>query len=631
MKNILLPPLTEAPPSRSARQDFKLLLATQVRVTWNTLRHWPVINWIVTVFTGFALLWLMVFLGMFAYGAFETTEPGAARGLLSLLFMAGLAGQVFFGVAAAFAALYTSADLELLFVAPVSIRAVFAVKSLVVAGSNFLPVFIFILLPGIFYGLFFSAGPLFYFWVALTGIGLWATGTALAELLNLAVMRIVPPHRSREAASIISGVTGIIIVLLFQMPNLILTRGGNIDPGAWLSGQDQLLQVMNWFPWGWASLALANGATGNHPAALGWSLLPVLLGAALFSLTFPLLERGFRRGWIALGEGGGRRRKKRRGSPGLSGAQPMRKRESAVFTTVKNGVKAALSPIAASGSAWRGMWAVARKDLLQIGRDTREWFGILTPLIITAFFVAQHLIFNIEYAKGTLAYVVFLYMIIFSGNMAMRAFGREGEAEWVLNSVPLAGWPVVWGKLLASALPTLVMMEALLAGTAAALGFSPSVIIAMAVGAVFISLGASAMGLFFSINNSRYNPENSRYGVSSGTGMLMFLLNMVFALLLGLGVIYLFPPAGLLAAVTKMPRIPFTWGFPEILFYIVSMLLRPLLWPPVLRVLWGILYIAGVWGTVFFGFIAATVHRSQRGFQVKIVTTAKRKRRAANF
>lgn len=622
MKNILLPPLTEAPPPRPAWQDFKLLFATQLRITWNKLRHWPAVSWIVVAGAGIGLLSLVAYLGILAYGALGTMDPGPARGLLSLLFMAGLAGQIFFGVTAAFVALYISDDLELLFVAPVSTWAVFAVKSLVVAGSNFLTVSIFILLPGIFYGLFFSAGPLFYLWVVLTGIGLWAAGVALAELLNLIVMRIVPPHRSREAVGIIGGVTGITIALLFQIPNLIITRGGNFDPGAWLSGQDRLLQVMDWFPWGWGSLALANGATGNHPATLGWSLLLLLLGAALFTLSFPLVERGFRRGWISLGEGGGgRRRKKRRGSSGLSGARRMRKRESAVLTTTKDGIKASLAPTAASGSAWQGMWSVTRKDLLYMRRDTREWFGIMTPLIIMAFFVAQYLIFSVESAKGSLVSVLFIYTIIFSGNMALQAFGREGESDWVLNSVPLAGWPVVWGKLLASVLPTLVLMEALLVGTTVALGLSPSVIIAMAVGAVLISLGASAMGLFFSINNCRYNSENPRHRISSGAAMLMTLLNLLFTLFLGLGVIYLLPPAEL----PELPRIPFAWGFPDTLFYIVSMLFRPLLWPPVLRVLWGIVYTGGVWGAVFFGFMAATVHRSRRGFRVEIVTTAKKK------
>ncbi|MDP1125409.1 hypothetical protein Q5O12_28220, partial [Klebsiella pneumoniae] len=70
-----------------------------------------------------------------------------------------MAGLIFFGITAAFASLYMSEDLELLFMAPVSSGAVFAVKSLVVAGGNFLTTFLFVFVPGVFYGLLFGAGP----------------------------------------------------------------------------------------------------------------------------------------------------------------------------------------------------------------------------------------------------------------------------------------------------------------------------------------------------------------------------------------------------------------------------------------------------------------------------------------
>ena len=110
-----------------------------------------------------------------------------------------------------------SDDLELLFMAPVSTRAVFAVKSLVVAGSSSITVLIFIFLPALFYGLLFGAGPLFYFWAVLASLGLWASGTAAAELLNLLVMRIVPPHRSREAVGVLGG-----LCLLYTSGPLVL-------------------------------------------------------------------------------------------------------------------------------------------------------------------------------------------------------------------------------------------------------------------------------------------------------------------------------------------------------------------------------------------------------------------------
>lgn len=480
---------------------------------------------------------------------------------------------------------------------------------------------LFVFVPGVFYGLLFGAGAVFYIWAALAGIGLWATGTALAELANLWVMRIVPPHRSREAIGVIGCLAGIMIALVCQIPNLLFSSsssGQSLNIGSWLAGRQQLLQVMDYFPWGWGSLALAGGASGNHPAGLGWSLLLLALGAALFILAFLSVERGFRRGWIALSQGeGGRRRKGGRVRVGPARHQQRQEKASSV-TVNKNGP--------ATASAWRGMWAVAGKDLLYMRRDTREWLGYTSPLIIMAFFVGRFLLMPGDAARSGLISVLVIYTIIFSGNLALQSFGREGESEWILNSVPLAGWPVVCGKLLAAVLPTLVLMEALLAGTALAVGLSPTVTLGLAVGAVFITLEACALGLFYSINNCRYNPQNPQQRISPGAAMVMSAFNMVFIALMAFGLLYVFPPAELLAVLQELAHPSFSWGFPDFIIYVLYVLGRPLFWPPAWRVIAGMAFTGGVWSAVFFGFMAATVRQSRKGFRVEIVTTPARSR-----
>lgn len=137
MKFELPPPLTQPPPPRSAWQDFILLSTTELRVTWNKLRHWPPVSWITIILAGAGCLAMLAFLGTIIYGALQSMEPQIARWFLSVLFMIGLAVQLFFGITAAFATLYMSDDLELLFMAPVPARVVFAAKLLVVAGAPF--------------------------------------------------------------------------------------------------------------------------------------------------------------------------------------------------------------------------------------------------------------------------------------------------------------------------------------------------------------------------------------------------------------------------------------------------------------------------------------------------------------
>lgn len=615
MKTILPPPLTEPPLNQSFVEDFKLLLANQMRVTWNKMRHRPVNSLIGTAVLLLSLIAFVAYLGSFAYGALKAMPPQIARGFLSLIFMAGVASQVFFGITAAFAALYMSDDLELLFMAPVSLKVVFVIKSLSVLGSNLLAAIFFIFLPGIFYGLLFQGGAFFYLLVVLVGLGLSVIGTAMAEALNLIVMRIVPPHRSKEAVGFIGALAGILIAVLFQIPNLLISSG-DFNLGHWLSGQEQVLGIMDYFPWGWGAQALVAGISGDFLSGLGWSLLIFVVGVVLFVLSFVLLERGFRRGFISLSQGEGGRRRKTRSAPGH--VKEHGRQKNIPYSIINE-------EAVDSGSAWLGMWAVAKKDLLYMKRDTREWFGYLVPLILMAFFVGQYFLVPADSGRASLLTVLFMYTIMFSGNIALQSFGREGESEWLLNSVPLAGWPVVWGKLVAAVLPTLLLMEALLVGTGVAMGVSASLILLLALAAVLLSLGSSAVGLFYSIHNCRYNPDSPQQRIAPGASLLMYLINLLFLLLLALGLIYLFPPEELVSFLQGLPAPTFGGGILPGIIYGLYLLSRPLLETTALRILLGILVTFGVWSAIFFGFMGATVRQSLKGFQVEIITRAKGK------
>jgi ABC-2 type transport system permease protein len=612
-------PLTEAPPARSFGMDCRLLLGAQLRVTWNKIRHWPRSTLISIAAISLLLTALFVYLAQLSYGALNQLPPAIAGGFLSLIFLAGFAGSLFFGITTAFATLYMSEDLELLFMAPVSIRAVFAVKSLVIAGGNFITVLLFTFLPALFFGLLLGAGPFYYLWAVLITLGLWAAGIAAAELLNLLVMRIVPPHRSREAVGLLGGLGGLLIALLFQVPNLVIQSNQQLDLSDWLAGQQELLRVMDFFPWGWGSRALADGVSGHHLAALGWSTLLLALGAVIFAAAFLLVERGFRRGWITLSneQGGGRKKHHKL-------------KEKVEFGRSEGG---RLLPLAATGEGaataapWRGMWAVARKDLLYLKRDTREWFGYLIPLILMGYFIAQNIFLPGPASRSSLIMILTIYTIMFSGNIAAQSFGREGESEWILNSVPLAGWPVAWGKLIGAVMPTLILMELMLLGTALATDLSAKMTMLMAAGALLLTLAASAVGLYFSITRCRYHPDNPRQRLAPGATWLMFLLNLVLIVLLSVGLLYIFAPAELTGALQLLPSVEFNWSFSGVLLYLLSRLIHPFTWAPPWRIITGAAAAGAIWSAFFFGFIAATVRQSRKGFQVEILTAAKKRLR----
>ncbi|WP_088225872.1 putative ABC exporter domain-containing protein [Desulfosporosinus sp. FKB] len=615
MKILLPPPLESPPPEQSFWQNFLLLLGNQLRVSWNKLRHRPVGALMGMAGLLIGAIAIIASLGIYAYGSLKALSPNTVQGFLSMLFMVGLGAQIFFGITGAFVALYMSDDLELLFMAPVPIKAVFAVKSLVIIGSNFLTVVLFAFLPGLFCGLLFKAGVSFYILVLLVGLGLWAIGTAIAELINLLVMRIIPPHRSKEAIGFIGALAGIIIAISFQLPNMLINSRNKFDIGSWLEQQKQMLSVMKFFPWGWGSSALVAGVSQNFLGGLAWSLLILLVGILLFLVAFNLVEKGFRRGFISLSQG---ERGKRRKAQAEEGSGKLQKAPSLAFL---------MQDVVSPSSPWLGMWAVAKKDLLSMKRDTREWFGYLVPLIIMLFFVGQFLFSSVKTSGSTLMTVLIMYTIMFSGNMALQSFGREGESDWLLNSVPLAGWPVVWGKLLAAILPTLVLMEALLVGTALAIGVSKTLIIALVVGAVFLALGSSSIGLFYSINNCRYNPDTPQQRIAPGASLFMYLINLFFILLLALGLTYLFLPSELVFALRDLPAVTYEGGLRSGLFYGIYLLSRPLLWSTAWRVFLGVIVTGGIWAAMFFGFMAATVRQSRKGFRVEIIAGRKKRSR----
>ena len=625
MKNILPPPLETPPLSQSFTSDLILLTKNQIRVTWNKWRYLPKKHLIIMGIALIGLLSFVIYLGSLAYGAIGSVSPELGRGLLSLIFMSGMVAQIFFGITAAFTSLYMSEDLELLFMAPVSLKAVFAVKSLNVFISNLVTAILFVLLPATFYGLFFQAGGLFYLAAVLVSLGLLIIGTALAELLNLLVMRVIPPHRSREAVGVIGALAGVIIALMFQIPNLVAGRVEQFDFSSWLTGNEQLLNIMDLFPWGWGSKALAASISGNGLAAFAWSLLTLFFGLLLFGIAFNFVERGFRQGFISLSQGeGGHGRKSNRKARNADNIQASaRRREPALLNKIFVEVKAE-EKLGAKASIFIGVWAIAKKDLLYLKRDIREWFGYLMPLIIMAFFIGQYFFLGkSDMSQSTLITVLVMYTIMFSGNMALQSFGREGESDWLLNSVPLTGWPVVFGKLVASVLPTLILMEVLLVGSGIAIGFSFPVLLALASGAIFLSLGSSAVGLFYSINNSRFNPENPHQRIAPGASLVMYLINLIFILFLSVGILIITRPIELVSLIEQLPPVAFEWGFISIITYGLYLITRPLLWPAWAGVLTGVLITAVVWATMFFGFMAATVSQSRKGFKVEIVSSKK--------
>ncbi|HHX77183.1 MAG TPA: hypothetical protein GX697_02360, partial [Firmicutes bacterium] len=153
-----------------------------------------------------------------------------------------------------------------------------------------------------------------------------------------------------------------------------------------------------------------------------------------------------------------------------------------------------------------------------------------------------------------------------------------------------------------------------------------SMVIMLIVGTVLLTLGASSIGLFYSINNCRYNPDSPHQRISPGASFLMYLINMAFMLFLAFGMVLLAPPPELVAVLPELGSFPMDGSFSSKIVKLVIFVTTPLSWPSIWRIITGLIVVFGTWSAVFFGFMAVTVRQSRKGFRVELVTGSRRKK-----
>ena len=108
----------------------------------------------------------------------------------------------------------------------------------------------------------------------------------------------------------------------------------------------------------------------------------------------------------------------------------------------------------------------------------------------------------------------------------------------------------------------------------------------------------------------------------------MYLINLLFLLLLGLALLYLIPPAELLAVLPFLSEVPPPSGaFLRALLKIALFVTAPFKWSAPARIAAGLLVTGAVWSAFFFGFMAATARQSKKGFHVEVVTGGSRRNR----
>jgi len=485
---------------------MKILFENEWRIMMNTIRTQPSRNL-------FAYLISVIVIGLFLifisngvwYLAGKMTTP-IFEGILSYSLLMVIGITVLFGLPYVYKNLYASTDLELLFTMPIPTPYIFWIKYIQSFLRVALPILFFFGVLAMVYGLATGVHFLYYPVLLLVLIAVSLIGLSITYLGNLLVIQIVPASRANEFLTGMSFLTGIAVYVLLMIPNF--TSDISITE-MMMSG---LPLLPDWIPTNWGSAAVIEAGQGSIQFIIPL-LMILFISAILILIATMTVEKGFRTGWIRVSEGGGGKKKKRH----------WKKRRSLKLD----------HPVIAIG----------KKEWLTLKRDTREWL-VFMPLVISigfiiiGFFTSDGSINELRQfpeiswsiAQG---FALFLYAML-NGTVAAYSVGREGVSAWHLNILPLPGKTIALGKLWISWLIPFVLLTTVEVIVGVFLGWSVTQFLLGIVVKVVITLGISALGLWFGTIGAKYNPMNPQMRLQFGVSILLFILSIIYLVVLAI-------------------------------------------------------------------------------------------------
>lgn len=390
----------------------------------------------------------MVFSWFLTRGIVElTNRPEAAEVVPSSVLSAGLILSIMVSFTVALAALYLSADLDLLLASPVPRRAVFTSKLLGGLLPTYLIVVVLTLVPLAGHGLAMGYGPPYAAAVVLAMVLMPLIPMGVGGIAVMVIVRKVSAHRLGE-------VVGLIVAAMTL--SLALVAGSARELREVLTLRD-LLGVLERYrspvsPAEWLASAVSAAGRGAYAESAGWFGLTVAISAAFVIPLFLVADRMYYDGWEHMQSADRRREAK-------SGRLPWNRVDRAFELSRPTGLLGRLP---------RPVVAVIRKDFRVIPRDLTNMAQVLSPLAIGLFFVLQQLLYpqavgSADFVQPMIApMLAMLSAALAAGVSAMvtarfglTAFSSEGRSYWVLKNSPISSRQVIAAKFLVGYLPYL--------------------------------------------------------------------------------------------------------------------------------------------------------------------------------
>lgn len=477
---------------------------TLIKLYWqmgkNTFQYAPTKTKVTYGLSGVIVALFVVFFSAIIGSAAASLPDPFVSIIFSYLFAGLLGFVILIGVPQVFKDLYSSTELAHLFTLPIATRHIFWVKY----GQSFIAVPGFLWLVSVIlltvYGVFAKASLLFFPVSYIATLAIILIGMAIAYMLNLVMVQIIPAHRAKELMTVMSALAGLFGYLSFQLPNFFMNGNEGNDLFA------NLPSMPKWLPLTWGADAIAKAKLGELSFYLPFILI-ILLAIVLVLLATTLVERGFRTGWIRLNEGSSKKKKRKRVKLQNKLFHPI------IFIGIKE---------------WRS-----------VQRDMREWMNFLPFLFFMIFpiitfagdrealeaIVAEPII-SWSIAQGTLLFMITL----FGATFASTTIGREANSIHLLRALPINGWHLALGKFWISWLIPFVLLTVIEVGLGVFLHWS---FVQIALGALMMALyglGITGIGLWMGTIGARHNPDNPQpqQRLKVGVSFLLMLLTSFY-------------------------------------------------------------------------------------------------------
>lgn len=478
----------------------------------NTFRHAPSKTKGTYILSGITVAIVIIIFGSFVGNAAARLPESFISIMFSYIFASVLGIVILIGVPQVFKDLYSSNELAHLFTLPIPTRNIFWVKyaQSFVAVPGFFWLISIILLT--IYG-FAVKAPLLFFPVSyLSVLAVILIGMAVAYLINLIMVQIIPAHRAKELMTVMSALAGLFGYLSFQLPNYFMTGQEGDDLFS------SLPSMPKWLPLTWGADAIAKANLGELSFIVPLILI-ILLAIVLVLLATTLVEKGFRTGWIRLNEGSRQKKKHQRVKLQNKLFHPI------VFIGIKE---------------WRS-----------IQRDMREWVSFLPFLFIMVFPLfsmmgereGMQAIIAEPIISWSAAQGMFLFMLNFFGSsFASTTIGREANAIHLIRVLPINGWQLALGKFWISWFIPVCLLAIIEIGLGIFLHWSITYIVLGIVVMAWYGLGLAGLGLWLGTIGARHNPDNPQQRLKVGVSFVLMFATLIYLGLATLPILVTFFP-----------------------------------------------------------------------------------------